>query len=102
VADSTGALSHTFVVPITTMPGPHEVELRGISSALTMRSPVVEVLAATPPAPMAVARPTTGAPLPATGSDELVLALVAVALIAVGGALVLLEGRRRTGHDGAS
>jgi hypothetical protein len=102
VADPSGAVVHTFVVPLTTMPGPHEVELRGISSGLTLRSPSVEVLAAPPARPVALGGPTSGSTLPATGRDELVLALVALALIGVGSGLVLLERRVRPGHDGAS
>lgn len=103
VADGAGAVVHTFVVPVTTAAGPHEVELRGISSGLTLRSPAVEVLPAEPALGAAGAAPPPAAAgtLPATGSEELVLALVGAGLVAVGAGLVLVERRARARQAGA-
>jgi LPXTG-motif cell wall-anchored protein len=94
IADGSGLVTHALVIPPATSPCEYTIELRGISSGLTMSSPTIAVLAGVPVSTTAVPRSSAPA-LPATGNEERNLALAGGALILIGAAFVLVERRSR-------
>jgi LPXTG-motif cell wall-anchored protein len=94
IADGAGVVTHPLVIPPATAAGEYTIELRGVSSGLTMSSPVITVQGGVPVRGGYLSS-TAATALPATGNEERDLALAGGALILVGGALVLLARRRR-------
>lgn len=102
-ADSQGAVQANVVIPLTTPPGVHHIELRGMSSGMVVRSAAITVAAAAPvdPAPTVPVTPVSApvsptassGTLPATGTASLPLTAVGLAMVLGGLALVRTSRR---------
>jgi hypothetical protein len=109
VADDDGAVSATVTIPADLEPGVHHIELRGMTSGVTVRSDDLTVLAAsttptTDPTDL-TATPTPSAPTPAVGSGTLArtgtdLGLVALSTLLLLGGASALAGSRRLARQG--
>ncbi len=104
VADASGVVSYTFAVPSEVPPGVHQVELRGISSGLSLWSGDFTVTAAESTGGTG----TTGTPtagkgtLPNTGPGDLEGPLAAAGLALLLFGTVLLVSSRRMRRPGTT